>query len=124
MSPQMSRRSFLRLLSLLLLTPLLNEREHFVEQTKNSSQNEAAPNVLILLFDALSAKNVSVYGYNRETTPNLARFAERATVYHAHYAAGNHTPPGTSSSSSASRAPIWPVFRLPLEQTAWRLRGT
>jgi arylsulfatase A-like enzyme len=79
-----------------LLTPPLNELETF-GGTNNSPQDQATPNVLILVFDALSAKNVSVYGYNRETTPNLTRFAERATVYHAHYAAGNHTPPGTSS---------------------------
>jgi len=55
------------------------------------------PNVLILVFDALSAMNMSLYGYRRETTPNLARFAERATVYHRHYAAGNHTSPGVAS---------------------------
>lgn len=97
MSSQMSRRSFLKLLAPLLLTPLLNEREHFVGGKNILPQNQAAPNVLILVLDALSAKNVSVYGYNRETTPNLARFAERATVYHAHYAAGNFTPPGTAS---------------------------
>jgi arylsulfatase A-like enzyme len=55
------------------------------------------PNVLILVFDALSAMNMSLYGYRRETTPNLARFAERATVYHRHYAGGNHTSPGVAS---------------------------
>lgn len=40
------------------------------------------------LFDAMSARNLSLYGYRRETTPNLARFAQRATLYHSHYAAG------------------------------------
>ncbi|NVM26375.1 MAG: sulfatase-like hydrolase/transferase [Desulfobacterales bacterium] len=97
MSSQISRRSFLKLLSLLSLTPLLNERLHLFEETSSLPQNQGAPNMLILVFDTLSAKHVSVYGYNRKTTPHLARFAERATVYHAHYAGGNFTPPGTAS---------------------------
>ncbi len=97
MSSHISRREFLRLLSLLSLTPLLNKRLHFVEETSSLSQNQGAPNILILVFDALSAKHMSVYGYKRETTPHLARFAERATVYHAHYAGGNYTTPGVSS---------------------------
>jgi len=40
---------------------------------------------------------MSLYGYGRETTPNLDRFASRCTVYHSHYAAGNFTSPGTAS---------------------------
>jgi arylsulfatase A-like enzyme len=40
---------------------------------------------------------MSVYGYQRATTPNLARFAERANVYHRHYSTANFTTPGTAS---------------------------
>jgi arylsulfatase A-like enzyme len=49
------------------------------------------------VFDALSANNMSVYGYQRETTPNIARFADNASVFHAHLAGGNHTSPGVAS---------------------------
>jgi arylsulfatase A-like enzyme len=45
----------------------------------------------------MSAHNLSLYGYERETTPNLKRFAERASVYYRHYAAGNFTTSGTAS---------------------------
>ncbi len=55
------------------------------------------PNVLILLFDAMSVHNLSVYGYPRPTTPNLERFAQRATVYHSHHSGSNFTTPGTAS---------------------------
>ena len=55
------------------------------------------PNVLILVFDALSAKHMSLYNYPRDTTPNIKRFAERANVYHNHYAAGSFTTPSTAS---------------------------
>lgn len=55
------------------------------------------PNVIILVLDAMTARNLSVYGYARPTTPNLERLASRATVYHSHYSAGNFTTPGTAS---------------------------
>jgi len=55
------------------------------------------PNIIILVLDAMSAQNLSLYGYARDTTPHLTRLAERATVYHSHYAAGNFTSPGTAS---------------------------
>ena len=40
---------------------------------------------------------MSLYGYRRETTPNIARFAERANVYHAHHSGGTFTTAGTAS---------------------------
>src|SRR4030095_4558045 len=55
------------------------------------------PNVIILLFDALSAYNVSLYGYPRRTTPNLERLPEGPNPYHAHYSTANFTVPGVSS---------------------------
>ena len=61
-------------------------------------QSSGTPhNIVLIVFDAMSAKNLSVYGYPRRTTPNLERFAERASVYHQHYATGNFTIPGTAS---------------------------
>jgi arylsulfatase A-like enzyme len=55
------------------------------------------PNFIVLVLDAMSARNLSVNGYARPTTPNLERFASRATVYHNHYSGGNFTSPGTGS---------------------------
>jgi arylsulfatase A-like enzyme len=55
------------------------------------------PNIIVLVFDAMSARNLSVYGYPRKTTPGLERIADRATVYHSHYSAGNFTTSGTAS---------------------------
>ncbi|MBI5351609.1 MAG: sulfatase-like hydrolase/transferase [Chloroflexi bacterium] len=54
-------------------------------------------NVIIIVFDAWSAYNVSLYGYARDTTPTINKLAERAVVYHNHYAASNYTTPGTAS---------------------------
>lgn len=56
-----------------------------------------APNVILLVFDSFSARHLSLLGYPRLTTPNLQEFAEKATVYHRHYAGGNFTSPSTAS---------------------------
>ncbi|HSB02462.1 MAG TPA: sulfatase-like hydrolase/transferase, partial [Anaerolineales bacterium] len=61
------------------------------------SDNGGKPNILIFVFDAMSAQHLSLYGYARKTTPNLEKFAEHASVYHRHYSAGNFTTTGTAS---------------------------
>lgn len=91
----LSRRDFLKTLALVSLAPTMNSVQKLVDMRLDT--NPSTPNIIILLFDTLSAKHVSLYGYVRDTTPNLSRFAERANVYHAHYAAANFTTPSTAS---------------------------
>jgi arylsulfatase A-like enzyme len=66
-------------------------------QTTRGSLEEDTPNIIILVFDAWSAENVSLYGYPRQTMPNLEAFAEHANVYHNHYSTSGYTTPGTAS---------------------------
>jgi arylsulfatase A-like enzyme len=40
-----------------------------------------SPNVLLIILDTVRAANLSLYGYERRTTPNLERFAERGVVF-------------------------------------------
>ena len=86
-----NRRDFLKLAGMLplgLVAPKLS---------KSFGLQSGKKNVIIVVFDAFTAYNMSLHGYGRETTPNIARLAERATVYHNHYAGGNYTTPGTAS---------------------------
>jgi arylsulfatase A-like enzyme len=39
------------------------------------------PNVLLVVLDTVRADHLSVYGYERDTTPNLARLARRGVVF-------------------------------------------
>ncbi len=39
------------------------------------------PNILLIVLDSARARNMSLYGYERETTPNLNQLEETATVY-------------------------------------------
>ncbi len=40
-----------------------------------------APNVLLVTMDTVRADHLSVYGYSRDTTPSLRRFATEATLF-------------------------------------------
>lgn len=90
---QLSRRDFLKLAGLTSLGMVVPPAVKHIGRNIQSDKK----NVIILVFDALSAYNISLYGYERATMPNLARLSKRATVFHNHYAGGNYTTPGTAS---------------------------
>jgi arylsulfatase A-like enzyme len=92
---KLDRREFLKLAG--SLSASLALQQLFPTSKQPLKQQPSLPSIIIILFDTMSAKNLSLYGYPRSTTPNLERFAERATVYHSHYSAGNYTVPGTAS---------------------------
>ncbi|HEX6303010.1 MAG TPA: sulfatase-like hydrolase/transferase [Anaerolineales bacterium] len=96
---ELTRRDFLKMSALTALAgmalPALDFKPSSVPQKQAGVEN--LPNILIVVFDTFSAKHLSLLGYKRDTTPNLARFANRANVYHHHYAGGNFTMPGTAS---------------------------
>lgn len=90
------RRDFLKLLATLPAAYTLTRwLSHIARQSTHSTDGK--PNVIVLLFDTMSAYHLSLYGYHCRTTPNLERFAQRANTYHAHYSTANFTVPGTSS---------------------------
>jgi arylsulfatase A-like enzyme len=89
-----SRRDFLNIvggLGLGLVTPHVMGRSRHIETADNKN------NILIVVFDALSAYHLSEYGYGRETMPNLSKILDKAIVYHNHYSGGNYTTPGTAT---------------------------
>ena len=95
MKKQITRRDFLKLAGLL---PVSISAPRFISSldTIGAAQNNPQ-NIIIIVFDAWSAYHVSLHGYPRDTMPNLASLANRAVVYHNHYAGGNFTTPGTAS---------------------------
>lgn len=94
--PHINRRSFLKLMGIAAPALMASNVAPWMQQHFNS-QASSKPNIIVLLFDAMSAANLSVYGYPRRTSPNLERFAEHANVYHSHHSGGNYTIPGTAS---------------------------
>ncbi len=92
---RLTRREFLKLAATFASGVALSSARPLVKYLQGNESGK--PNVILLLLDAMSASNLSLYGYVRPTTPNLEKFAARATVYHNHYAASNFTTSGTAS---------------------------
>jgi arylsulfatase A-like enzyme len=112
MRKKITRRDFLKLAGLL---PISIAAPNFGSSLNPFLQTGKPQNVIVVVFDALSAYHISLHGYQRETTPSLARLAERAVVYHNHYAGGNFTTPGTASLLTGT---------LPWTNRALEIQGT
>ncbi|MGE0352464.1 MAG: sulfatase [Gemmatimonadales bacterium] len=65
---------------------------------------EGAPNVLLIILDTVRAPDLSLYGYQRETTPALARFAAGG----ARYDQAISTAPWTLPSHASLLTGRWP----------------
>ena len=91
----LNRRDFLKLAALAL--PAAAFAKPLSRLSMPGAADSSPPNVILLVFDALTARNLSAYGYPRKTSPNFERFAERATIFHNYNSAGNYTVPGVAS---------------------------
>lgn len=61
------------------LHPFGVDRVDFV--ARPTSDTVDRPNLLLIILDTVRADRLPLYGASRQTTPNVDRFAERATVY-------------------------------------------
>jgi hypothetical protein len=55
------------------------------------------PNILLITFDALSAEDMSLYGYRLPTTPNIDAFAGKSTTFTNFYSASTFTTPSVAT---------------------------
>ncbi len=81
--------------------------QEFIEYpVKNKNQ----PNIVLLTFDALTARDMSLYGYSVPTTPFISKWAKDAYVFDRVEAAGNFTSPTTASLMTGKR--VWSHLRF------------
>jgi arylsulfatase A-like enzyme len=55
------------------------------------------PNIVLIVLDTVGAKHLSLYGYQRPTTPNLERIAGECSVYTRCFAPACWTMPSHAS---------------------------
>ena len=86
-----------------------------VVSQKISSQTSKAegnrPNIILVIFDTLTARDMSLYGYHRDTTPFINKWAEKGSVFTRLKAESNFTPPTVSSIMSGKRVWTHRVFQ-------------
>lgn len=66
-------------------------------------QNRDRPNIILVTMDALAAKDMQLYGYERPTTPFLSEWAREAFVFNRAYSSSNWTTPGAMSIMTGQR---------------------
>jgi len=113
MNQTINRRDFLKIMGLVTLGTMISpsiKNLDALAQTNNNRQN-----ILVIVFDALSARHIGLHGYHRDTMPNLTRLSKRATVFHNHFSNGSFTTPGTASMLTGT---------LPWTHRAIRINGT
>lgn len=71
-----------------------------------------APDIYLITVDALRAEDMSLYGYDRQTTPNLERFAQRASILDFFFANSNFTTAATASMETGQLPWTHRVFQL------------
>ncbi len=65
--------------------------------TLTGAQRGDRPNVIFYVIDGGAADYMSIYGYNRRTTPNLERLAAEGAVFEWAYSNSTWTKPSTAS---------------------------
>jgi arylsulfatase A-like enzyme len=89
-------KTIIRLLGIIALILLLGscgkEETEYRPGLKTSLPDSSGLNFLIISFDALRADALGLYGYHRDTSPNLDHFAEQALVFDNAYTASPTTP--------------------------------
>lgn len=58
------------------------------------------PNIILIVIDALRAKNLGCYGHHRKTSPNIDKIAENGILFERAYACTNHTDPSFTTIST------------------------
>ncbi len=85
------------------------------EISQSSAPDDARPNIILITFDALTARDMSVYGYHKETTPFISEWAKDATIFTLLEAESNFTTPAVASLMTGKR--VW-------THQAYHLRGS
>jgi hypothetical protein len=65
---------------LILVSPLATGRARLASPPASLEESALRPHILLITSDGLSASHISVYGYERETTPNLEKLAASSLV--------------------------------------------
>jgi arylsulfatase A-like enzyme len=85
---------------------LLHESPRRSTPPRSAKLAATTPNIILITLDTVRADHLSLYGYERDTTPNLQRLAQEATVYSNAIAPGNMTL-STHASIFTSLYPSW-----------------
>ncbi|MBI5665126.1 MAG: sulfatase-like hydrolase/transferase [Nitrospirae bacterium] len=75
------------------------------DSVRHLPNSATRPNIILVTFDALAVSNMSAYGYHRETTPFINKWASNAIQFGQVEASCNFTTPSAASLMTGKR--VW-----------------
>ena len=75
----------------------------FVGGAEVHSDARKRPNIILVTMDALTARDMQLYGYERHTTPFISEWAKDAVVFDRVYSSSNWTSPSVMSLMTGQR---------------------
>ncbi len=83
------------------------------ESSQASEADKSRPNIILVTFDALTARDMSAYGYKRPTTPFISKWSKSASLFIQAEADSNITAPSTASLMTGKRSWTHQVYHMP-----------
>ncbi len=71
----------------------------------SSIKDKNRPNIILVIFDTMSARDMSLYGYHRPTTPFINKWAKTATLFTRLKSESHYTKPTMTSFMTGKR--LW-----------------
>jgi arylsulfatase A-like enzyme len=99
--------------------PFAGYQTMWIQTVKTASQDRIfsseadikRPNIILVTFDSLKTKDMSVYGYHRPTTPYISEWAKEASVFTGMKGASNYTSTAIPSLLTGKRVWTHRVFQ-------------
>lgn len=86
---------------IILLPPVFLRKMPIVQQAATTPTTDgvqaAQPNIVFILIDTLRADHLPMYGYSRQTAPNLSALAEQGMTFTSMYAQSSYTRPSVAT---------------------------
>jgi len=58
---------------------------------ESNQEARMKPNIIFIVIDAVRARNVGAYGYDKPTTPNIDKIAQESVLFRNAYSCINYT---------------------------------
>lgn len=94
----------------IIYTCLTPTEKNSVHETIAAAGKKSLPNIILVTYDAMTTEDMSVYGYQRDTTPFIKEWAKDASVFTRAYSASTTTSTTTATLMTGKR--LWSHLRF------------
>jgi len=90
---------FIAILGILFITAYITDRgiQSEYETVSAGGEDSSKPNVILIIVDTMRADRLGCYGYKKDTTPNLDKFAEESVFFSQPVAQSSWTRPSIAT---------------------------